>query len=100
MPAFGKASRHPATGSSAGADHGASALKSLVDNSDRLSQLEGQKSQLESTLAKLKQELSASQGEKQSLSDELTTAKDKLAALRSKEECVGALLCGTAGGAE
>jgi len=59
----------------------ASALKSLVGNSDRLSQLESQKSQLESTLAKLKQELSASQGEKQSLSDELTTAKDKLAAL-------------------
>jgi len=59
----------------------ASARKSLVNKSDRLSQLEGQKSQLESTLAKLKQELSASQGEKQSLSDELTTAKDELAAL-------------------
>jgi peptidoglycan hydrolase CwlO-like protein len=59
----------------------ASARKSLVDNSDRLSQLEGQKSQLESTLAKLKQELSASQSEKQSLSDDLTTAKDNLAAL-------------------
>jgi len=59
----------------------ASAPNSQVGKSDRLSQLEGQKSQLESTLAKLKQEFSASQGEKQSLSDELTTAKDKLAAL-------------------
>ncbi len=59
----------------------ASARNSPVSNSDRLSQLEGQKSQLESTLAKLKQELSASQSEKRSLSDELTTAKDKLAAL-------------------
>jgi len=58
-----------------------SARNSPVSNSDRLSQLEGQKSQLESTLGKLKQELSASQREKQSLSDELTTAKDKLAAL-------------------
>jgi hypothetical protein len=54
---------------------------SLSGDHDRLSQLEGQKSQLESTLAKLKQELSASQSEKQSLSDELTTAKDELAAL-------------------
>ena len=52
-----------------------------VGNSDRLSQLEGQKSQLESTLEKLKQALSASQSEKQSLSDDLTTAKDNLAAL-------------------
>jgi hypothetical protein len=54
---------------------------SPVGDSDRLSQLEGQKSQLESALAKQKQELLASQREKQSLSDELTTAKDKLAAL-------------------
>ncbi len=59
----------------------ASARNSPVSNSDRLSQLEGQKSQLENTLARLKQELSASQRERQSLSDELTTAKDKLAAL-------------------
>jgi len=59
----------------------ASGRNSVVGNSDRLSQLEGQKSQLESTLAKLKQELSASQSEKQSLSDQLTTAKDKLADL-------------------
>ncbi len=59
----------------------ASARNSLLGNSERLSQLEGQKSQLESTLAKLKQELSILQREKQSLSDELTTAKDKLAAL-------------------
>ncbi len=59
----------------------ASGRTSAVGNSDRLSQLEGQKSQLESTLAKLKQELSASQSEKQWLSDELTTAKDKLADL-------------------
>jgi len=59
----------------------ASARNSLVGNSDRLSQLEGQKSQLESTLAKLKGELSILQSEKQSLRDELTTAKDKLAAL-------------------
>jgi len=58
----------------------ASARKSLVDNSDRLNQLEGQKSQLESTLEKLKQELWLPK-RKQSLSDELTTAKDKLAAL-------------------
>src|SRR5260370_23956170 len=59
----------------------ASARNSPVSNSDRLSQLEGQKSQLENTLARLKQELSASQRERQSLSDELTTAKYKLAAL-------------------
>jgi hypothetical protein len=59
----------------------AAARNSPVINSDRLSQLSDQKSQLENTLAKLKQELSASQREKQSLSDELTTAKDKLAAL-------------------
>lgn len=58
-----------------------SARNSLVGNSERLSQLERQKSRLEDSLAKLKQELSASQSEKQSLSDELTTAKDKLAAL-------------------
>ncbi len=62
----------------------ASARNSLVGNSDRLSQLEGQKSQLESTLAKLKQELSILHSEKQSLSDELTTAKDKLAALTTQ----------------
>ncbi len=49
-----------------------------------MSQVEGQKSQLENTLAKLKQELSASQREKQSLSDELTTTKDKLAALTTQ----------------
>jgi len=59
----------------------ASARNSPVSNSDRLSQREGQKSQLENTLARLKQELSASHRERQSLSDELTTAKDKLAAL-------------------
>jgi hypothetical protein len=59
----------------------ASASNSLVGNSERMSQLERQKSQLESTLAKLKQELSILQSEKQSLSDELTAAKDKLAAL-------------------
>jgi predicted nucleic acid-binding Zn-ribbon protein len=59
----------------------ASARNSPVGDSDRQNQLESQKSQLEGTLAKLKQELSASQSEKQSLSDELTTAKDKLAAL-------------------
>jgi predicted nucleic acid-binding Zn-ribbon protein len=59
----------------------ASGRNSVMGNSDRLSQLEGQKSELESTLAKLKQELSASQREKQSLSDELTTAKNKLADL-------------------
>jgi len=59
----------------------ASAPNSSVSDADSLSQLEGKKSQPESTLAKLKQELSASQSEKQSLSDELTTAKDKLAAL-------------------
>ncbi len=59
----------------------ASARNSLVGNSDRLSELESQKSQLENTLAKLKQDLSTLQSEKQSLSDELTTAKDKLAAL-------------------
>jgi len=59
----------------------ASVRTSAVGDSDRQSQLEGQKSQLESTLAKLKQELSASRSEKQSLSDELTTAKDNLAAL-------------------
>jgi hypothetical protein len=54
---------------------------SLTGDHDRLSQLEGQKSELESTLAKLKQELSASQSERQSLSDELTVAKEKLADL-------------------
>jgi hypothetical protein len=54
---------------------------SLVGDDDRVSQLEGQKSQMESTLAKLKQELSASQSERQSLSDELNTAKEKLAEL-------------------
>ncbi len=59
----------------------ASARNSLVGDADHLSQLEGQKSELESALAKLKQELSAAQGKKQSLSDELTTAKDKLADL-------------------
>jgi predicted nucleic acid-binding Zn-ribbon protein len=59
----------------------ASARNSLVGDSDHLSRLEGEKSQLESTIAKLKQELSILQSEKQSLSDELTTAKDKLAAL-------------------
>jgi hypothetical protein len=59
----------------------ASARNSQILDSERLSQLEGQKSQLESTLAKLKQELSILQSEKQSLSDELTNAKDKLAAL-------------------
>jgi hypothetical protein len=59
----------------------ASARNSLVGNSERLSQLERQKSHLESTLENLKQELSASQSEKQSLSDELTAANDRLAAL-------------------
>ena len=59
----------------------ASARNSLVGNSDRLSELESQKSQLENTIAKLKQDLSTLQSEKQSLSDELTTAKDKLAEL-------------------
>lgn len=59
----------------------ASARNSLVGDSDRLSQLESQKSQLEKKLAKQEQELWTSQGEKQSLSDELTVAKDKLAAL-------------------
>jgi hypothetical protein len=58
----------------------ASPRNSFVRDSDHLSQLEGQKSQLESTLAKLKQELSILQNKKQSLDDELTTAKDKLAA--------------------
>jgi len=59
----------------------ASARNSLVDDADRLSQLGAQKSELESTLAQLKQELSILRSEKQALSDELTTAKDKLAAL-------------------
>jgi len=59
----------------------ASGPKSLVSDADRLSQLEGQKSELESALAKLKQELSAALREKQSLSDELTTNKDRLAVL-------------------
>jgi hypothetical protein len=54
---------------------------SLTGDHDRLSQLEGQKSQLENMLANLKQELSASQSERQSLSDELTMAKEKLADL-------------------
>src|SRR5260370_42633767 len=54
---------------------------SAVGNADGLTQLEGQKSQLESMLAKLRQELSASQSEKRSLSDELTTAKGKVAEL-------------------
>ncbi len=54
---------------------------SVADDTDRLQHLEGQKSDLEIALAKLKQELSAAQREKQSLSDELTTAKDRLAAL-------------------
>ena len=59
----------------------ASARNPLVGNSERVSQLERQKSQLESSLEKLRQELSATQTEKQSLSDQLTSAKDKLAAL-------------------
>jgi len=48
----------------------ASARNSVVGESDHLSQLEGEKSRLESTIAKLKQELSILQSEKQSLSDE------------------------------
>ncbi len=63
----------PGTGASTGDSH--------LGDADRLSQLEGQKFQLESTLAKLKQELSILQSEKLSLSDELTSAKGKLAAL-------------------
>ena len=54
---------------------------SVADDTDRLQHLEGQKSDLEIALAKLKQELSAAQHEKESLSDELTTAKDYLGAL-------------------
>jgi predicted nucleic acid-binding Zn-ribbon protein len=59
----------------------ASAPRALVSGADRLSQLEGQKSEMESALAKLKQELSDVLREKQSLSDELAADKDKLAAL-------------------
>jgi len=59
----------------------ASEGNSVVGGSDHLSQLAAEKSQLENTLAKLKQELSILQSEKESLNDELTSAKDKLAAL-------------------
>lgn len=48
---------------------------------DRVSQLEGQKSELESRLAAAIQELATAQSEQQSLSRELATAKEKLAAL-------------------
>jgi hypothetical protein len=59
----------------------ASAHNVLAGDVDRLSQLEKQKSELESALATLRRELSVAQREKQALSDELTTAKDKLGAL-------------------
>lgn len=59
----------------------ASGRNSVIGNSDLLTQLEGQKSELESTLAKLKQELSAAQSEKESLGNELASAKERLAAL-------------------
>ena len=63
---------------------GVSPHNSLMDNSGRLSQLEGQKSQLESTLVKLKQDLSILQSERQSLSDELKAANNRLAALTTQ----------------
>lgn len=48
---------------------------------DRVSQLERQKSELETKLAAAKQELATEQGERESLNNELAATKEKLAAL-------------------
>jgi peptidoglycan hydrolase CwlO-like protein len=53
-------------------------------DSDRVSELERQKSQLEVKLVNMKQELATAESERQSLSKELAAAKEKLATLTTQ----------------
>jgi len=55
-------------------------------DSDHLSQLERQKTELEGELARLKERLSNADGERQSLRDELAAAKEKIAALTTQAQ--------------
>jgi|HubBroStandDraft_6_1064221.scaffolds.fasta_scaffold03860_2 hypothetical protein len=54
---------------------------SKESDSDRVSELERQKSELETKLVNMKQELSTAESERESLSNELASAKERLATL-------------------
>jgi len=55
-------------------------------DSDHMSQLERQKTELEGALARLKERLSDADGKRQSLRDELAAAKEKLAAVTTQAQ--------------
>ena len=54
------------------------------NDSDRLTELERQKSELETKLVSMKQELATAESERESLSNELASAKEKLATLTTQ----------------
>ena len=55
-----------------------------VIDSDRVNELERQKSELETKLVSMKQELASAEGERESLSNDLASAKEKLASLTTQ----------------